>query len=238
MRSKLKNARNSASLIAVLFISVICVQSAQAQSPDTRAQDIQQLKDKLQQLEQMMGEVKGKITVLEGQPGTPSSEASSGESKNGPNDTLVSAVTSFDASPTAHSSGAAVGVPSLGKQADQKKPGSESTLDIYGFAMTDAGYNFGAIDPAWFDVVRPTKLPAFANEFGPNGQAFFSVRQTRFGVMRGANWATSGWGSTGVRSWISTSSRIPLSTGVLTEWCFLEMCNFGGRLSKRTGTPS
>ena len=129
-----------------------------------------------------MGEVKGKITVLEGQPGTPSSEASIGESKNGPNDTLVSAVTSFDASSTAHSSGAAVGVPSLGKQADQKKTGAESTLDIYGFAMTDAGYNFGAIDPAWFDVVRPTKLPAFANEFGPNGQAFFSVRQTRFGV--------------------------------------------------------
>ena len=97
MRSNLKNARNSASLIAVLFISVIWVQPAQAQSPDTRAQDIQQLKDKLQQLEQMMGEVKGKITVLEGQPGTPSSEASIGESKNGPNDTLVSAVTSFDA---------------------------------------------------------------------------------------------------------------------------------------------
>ena len=48
--------------------------------------------------------------------------------------------------------------------------------------MTDAGYNFGTIDPAWFDVVRPTKLPAFANQFGQNGQTYFSVRQTRFGV--------------------------------------------------------
>ena len=48
--------------------------------------------------------------------------------------------------------------------------------------MTDAGYNFGTIDPNWFDVVRPTKLPAFANQFGPDGQTFFSVRQTRFGV--------------------------------------------------------
>jgi hypothetical protein len=46
----------------------------------------------------------------------------------------------------------------------------------------DSGYDFGQIDPNWFDVVRPTKLPAFANQFGQNGQAFFSVRQTRFGV--------------------------------------------------------
>jgi hypothetical protein len=55
-------------------------------------------------------------------------------------------------------------------------------MDIYGFVMTDSGYNFGTIDPNWYDVVRPTKLPAFANEFGPNGQTFFGVRQTRFGV--------------------------------------------------------
>lgn len=182
MRSNLKNARNNASLVAVLFLSVMWGQPAKAQSQDTRKQDIQELKDKLQQLEQMMGEVKGKITVLEGQPGTQNSEAGVGESKSGPNDALVSSVVnSLDHYPGAH----AAAIPTVGAhgaQADQKKPGSESTLDIYGFAMTDAGYNFGAIDPAWFDVVRPTKLPAFANEFGPNGQAFFSVRQTRFGV--------------------------------------------------------
>src|ERR1700751_1128182 len=59
---------------------------------------------------------------------------------------------------------------------------SESTIDLYGFAMTDTGYDFGQIDPQWFDVVRPTKLPAFANQFGGNGNAYFSVRQTRFGV--------------------------------------------------------
>src|SRR5579871_32120 len=182
MRSNLKNARNNASLVAVLFLSVMWGQPAKAQSQDTRKQDIQELKDKLQQLEQMMGEVKGKITVLEGQPGTQNSEAGVGESKSGPNDALVSSVVnSLDHYPGAH----AAAIPTVGAhgaQADQKKPGSESTLDTYGFAMTDAGYNFGAIDPAWFDVVRPTKLPAFANEFGPNGQAFFSVRQTRFGV--------------------------------------------------------
>ena len=124
-----------------------------------------------------MNEVKGKLNGLEGQ-----SAAATQASEGGPSNTLVSAVTSIDAYPVTYASGSSAGAPSVGKQADQKKPGSESTLDIYGFAMTDAGYNFGTIDPNWFDVVRPTKLPAFANQFGPNGQTYWSVRQTRFGV--------------------------------------------------------
>jgi hypothetical protein len=44
------------------------------------------------------------------------------------------------------------------------------------------GYNFGQIDPNWFDVMRPTKLPAFPNEFGRDGVFFSGVRQSRFGV--------------------------------------------------------
>ena len=59
---------------------------------------------------------------------------------------------------------------------------SKSKFEVYGFAMMDAGYNFNQIDPAWFDVVRPTKLPAFEDQFRPDGNTFFSVRQTRFGV--------------------------------------------------------
>jgi DcaP outer membrane protein len=58
----------------------------------------------------------------------------------------------------------------------------ESKFEIYGFAMLDAGYNADQIDPEWFDVVRPTKLPAFEGEFAPDGNAYFSVRPTRFGV--------------------------------------------------------
>jgi hypothetical protein len=58
----------------------------------------------------------------------------------------------------------------------------ESTFQVYGFAMLDAGYDFKQNDPNWFDVVRPTKLPAFAGEFAPNGKTYLGVRQTRFGV--------------------------------------------------------
>ena len=59
----------------------------------------------------------------------------------------------------------------------------EPRFRLYGFVMTDAGYQSGQSDPDWFDVVRPTKLPSFENEFGSDGNTYFSVRQTRFGVQ-------------------------------------------------------
>jgi len=59
---------------------------------------------------------------------------------------------------------------------------SKSTMDLYGFIMLDTGYQVNQNDPDWFDVVRPTKLPSFENEFGADGNWFFSVRQTRFGL--------------------------------------------------------
>jgi hypothetical protein len=55
-------------------------------------------------------------------------------------------------------------------------------FDLYGFVMTDAGYRTGQIDPDWFDVIRPTKMASYEDEFGPDGETYFSVRQTRFGT--------------------------------------------------------
>jgi DcaP outer membrane protein len=59
---------------------------------------------------------------------------------------------------------------------------NESTLDLYGFVMLDTGYQSKQNDPDWFDVLRPTKLPSFENEFGADEHWFASVRQSRFGV--------------------------------------------------------
>src|SRR4030095_11573899 len=58
----------------------------------------------------------------------------------------------------------------------------EKSIEIYGFAMTDMGYNVNQIHPDWYDVVRPTKLPSFEDEFAPDGNFFASVRQSRLGV--------------------------------------------------------
>ena len=99
----------------------------------------------------------------------------------------ISALEQTQGSPVALT--AALHSDSSGAQGTPEKPAQavreeehKSSLDLYGFVMLDSGYDFGQIDPNWFDVERPTKLPAFANEFGGNGNVYYGVRQTRFGV--------------------------------------------------------
>lgn len=58
----------------------------------------------------------------------------------------------------------------------------ENTFEVYGFAMIDAGYDIKTIDPNYYDVMRPTKLPSYSGQYAPEGKIYFSVRQTRFGV--------------------------------------------------------
>src|SRR5512138_2428156 len=55
-------------------------------------------------------------------------------------------------------------------------------LEISGQVMTDVGYNFNRVNPDYFDVMRPTQLPAYANQYGTDGNVFFSVRQSMLGV--------------------------------------------------------
>ena len=65
-------------------------------------------------------------------------------------------------------------------------PPSQSWFSIYGFVMLDMGYDSGQVNPDWFDVLRPTKLPSFEKEFGEDGNFYTSVRQTRLGFKAGA----------------------------------------------------
>jgi len=58
----------------------------------------------------------------------------------------------------------------------------QKSLEVYGFAMVDMGYNFDQIDPRWSDALRINRLPKYKNQFAPDGTFFFGVRQTRFGV--------------------------------------------------------
>jgi hypothetical protein len=77
--------------------------------------------------------------------------------------------------------------PAVAQEVAEEAP--KPSMDIYGFIMTDFGYEDGQSDPDWFDVLRPTKLPSFENEFGEDGHTFAGVRQSRFGVK--ANYPTS-----------------------------------------------
>jgi hypothetical protein len=64
----------------------------------------------------------------------------------------------------------------------QAKPDAKPTFEIYGFAMMDIGQDFKQIDPDWFDTMRVTKLPSFADQFGHDNSTFAGVRQSRLGV--------------------------------------------------------
>lgn len=68
------------------------------------------------------------------------------------------------------------------KKAPTQAAQNRSNMEIYGFILTDVIYDFKQMDPKWYDVPRPTKLPSYKNQFAPDGQIYFSVRQTRFGL--------------------------------------------------------
>jgi outer membrane DcaP-like protein len=56
------------------------------------------------------------------------------------------------------------------------------TLEIYGFGQADAIVDFDQNNPDWYDVLRPSRLPSFHNEFGQDGHFYLSPRQSRFGA--------------------------------------------------------
>jgi hypothetical protein len=165
----------SSTTLLLFALSVIWIQPARAQSQDDRKQDIQQLKDKLQQLDQMMNEVKGELNALEG--AAPSSPAGTqrpagGQQTSAPQEPLIAVPSeAIISQPQAGT------VPMEGEITER-----QNSVTFYGFAMLDSGYDFGQVDPNWYDVIRPTKLPSFHNEFAPSGNVYAGVRQTRFGV--------------------------------------------------------
>jgi hypothetical protein len=132
-------------------------------TPSQPEPDVQQLKDRVRQLEQTVEELKKQIGIIE-----------VGQKQSGPSaSTVPAATTTATAMPAV--------VPGQPVDAPKKSQNGESTLEIYGFAMLDAGYDFKSNNPDWYDVIRPTKLPAFRGEFDPEGKTYMGVRQSRLG---------------------------------------------------------
>jgi cell division protein FtsB len=167
----------SSTVLLLLALSAISIQSAAAQSQDQRNADIEQLKNKLQQLDQMMTEVKGEIKALEGTPAPPAASLvgqgqAEGRQTSAPQEPMIAVPSeAIIAQPQAGT------VPLEGEITER-----QNSFNFYGFVMLDSGYDFGQVNPNWYDVVRPTQLPSFHNEFAPSGNVYASVRQTRFGV--------------------------------------------------------
>ncbi|MCM3904463.1 MAG: DcaP family trimeric outer membrane transporter [Pyrinomonadaceae bacterium] len=151
--------------LALALVVLVLVQGrsslAQTKEPQAPTPEVQQLKERLQQLEQTVQDLKQQITSI--------------EARKEPAPAIVQATYSSSAVPESTT----VTPEPPAKPQDSK---GESTFEVYGFAMLDAGYQFKQNNPDWFDVVRPTKLPSFPNEFAPNGNTYFGVRQSRLGV--------------------------------------------------------
>jgi len=136
-------------ILVVAALLLFASSSALAQTQETAkpTSEVDQLKQRLQQLEQAVTELKGQIEAIEAK-------------KANPAPAIVDAKYSEPtAPPPAEPAPAEPAKPQDGK--------GESTFTIYGFAMLDAGYQLKQNHPDWFDVIRPTKLPSFPNEFAP-----------------------------------------------------------------------
>src|SRR3954447_25651602 len=142
----------------VLLVSMVCICGRQANSQEAQNPDLGQLKNKLEQLDGEMQELKAQIQAAE------EAKPASGTS----NTSKTAAVAAPGQDQT---------VPKEAEETEEK-----SSIDIYGFVMLDSGYDFKQENPNWFDVLRPTQLPSFKGEFSPGGNVFAGVRQTRFGV--------------------------------------------------------
>src|SRR6185437_9622856 len=150
-------------VLALIVLVLFPGASVPAQTPEPAkpVSEVEQLKQRLQQLEQVISDLKGQISAIEDT-----------KAKSPAPATVIDAKYSETAKPPAEAP----------EKTQQDGGKGESTFSIYGFAMLDAGYQFKQADPKWFDTVRPVKLPAFRDQFAPNGNTYFSVRQTRLGV--------------------------------------------------------
>jgi hypothetical protein len=135
--------------------------TASTPQPDSQP-DVQELKDRVKQLEQTVEDLKrqmGIIADVKKQAGPPVSTATALPQTLGVPDAATAPLVT-----------------------KPKNPDGETKFEVYGFAMLDTGYDFKSNNPDWYDVIRPTKLPAFAGQFDPEGKTYFGVRQSRLGV--------------------------------------------------------
>lgn len=183
------------SIVGFFLLLALSVTPTRAATSTAKKADLQQLQTRLAELEAQMQDLSTQLTKLEAE-----TNASSTPAPNQPPTDPELIRKKIDQmkqeSANIQKQIAALevpaGNPSPPPQVQKRQPPEEekqstptipnNTVDIYGFVMTDAEYNFGQINPDWFDVMRPTQLDSSPGQFAPSGNFVFSVRQTRFGV--------------------------------------------------------
>src|SRR3974390_166032 len=62
------------------------------------------------------------------------------------------------------------------------KAQAQAAYEFFGMAMADFIADFNRVDPDWASTLRPSKIAVPEGQFGSNGQAIVSIKQSRFGV--------------------------------------------------------
>ncbi len=58
----------------------------------------------------------------------------------------------------------------------------QPSFDVYGFAQVDYIQDFNRVNPEWNAMLRASKVPTASGQYGSDGEAILSARQSRFGV--------------------------------------------------------
>ncbi|MBL8201586.1 MAG: porin [Chromatiales bacterium] len=74
------------------------------------------------------------------------------------------------------------GIALAGAQAPAFAAEDAKSFEVYGFAMLDYIQDFNRVNPDWEDALRPSRIPTDDEQFGGDGQASVSAKQSRFGV--------------------------------------------------------
>ena len=144
MRSNLLGRCKTIGSTALLLFAVsgIWIQPVRAQSQDSKTPDLQQLNNKLEQLEKELEEVKSQIRA--------------GVAAQNPSNATGLAQNPAEAQKTSAQAEPTIAVPSEAVIA-QPQAGTvplegeiterKDSVTFYGFAMLDSGYDFGQVDP-------------------------------------------------------------------------------------------
>jgi hypothetical protein len=60
---------------------------------------------------------------------------------------------------------------------------ADPSFEVYGFLQADYVQDFKRVNSNWDDTLRPSRIPTTNGEFGDDGQAIISARQSRLGVQ-------------------------------------------------------
>jgi len=164
---------------ALLPLAILCacyglnaVAATDAERISALEQQLQQQKAAMQQQQRMMEAMDAELKRLK-----------TGQAATGSPPTAEDLGTELPVPAQDFGSDPAAATASTAKAAEETS--DKLSVEVYGFAMADAIYDFKRVDPNWEDTLRVTTVPTQSGAYGNDGNAVFSVRQSRLGIRGG-----------------------------------------------------